>query len=114
MKHGLRNAIVGIGLIVAFVAYDMYLALDGVRGNTWSEVARHIAMTAPALPWTCGVLAGHCFHPRWRPRVRVLPLLALTLAVVVVGIACRHVGVAPPPWAPLVPGFVAGWLLWPV
>ncbi len=109
-----RNAIVGIALVVAFIAYDVYLGLDGVRGNTWSELARAGAGVTPAIAWAWGVLAGHFFHPTWKPRPRVGLLLWLTFVVVVVGIACKHGGVTLPFWAPLAPGFFAGWLLWPV
>lgn len=108
------SAIVGLGLIAAFIGYDVYLALDGVRGNTWSELARKFALASPVLPWACGVLCGHFFHPAVTIGIHVPVLIWLTFAVAVTGAALRRAGRPVPPWAPLVPGFCAGWLTWPV
>lgn len=112
------NAIVGIFLIIAFLGYDVHLALDGVPGNTWSEIARKFGTISTVLPFIWGILAGHFFHPDslrspFNPTSGFLLLLWVTLFVGLVGILCRSFWHSVPPWLPLVPGFVAGWLLWP-
>lgn len=113
------NVIVGIVLILAFLGYDIYLATDKVDGNTWSELARRIGMVTPFLPWVWGVLAGHFWHP-FRAYILFIPagnvalLIWLTWVLVVAGMILKQYGWNIPMWAPLIPGFFAGWLLWPV
>lgn len=107
------NAIVGLSLVAAFIGYDVYLATNHVKGDTWSEVARRFAKASTFLPWACGVLCGHFFHPEAGAGQHVGLLIWMTQAVVVAGMVCKRAGRPVPPWLPLVPGFVAGWLAWP-
>ncbi len=113
------NAIVGIVLILAFLGYDIYLATDKVDGNTWSEIARKIAGITPVLSWAWGVLAGHFFHPDiFKTHLgyvgNIAVLIWLTWTLVVTGLVLKQYGWNMPMWAPLVPGFFAGWFFWPV
>jgi hypothetical protein len=108
------NAIVGLSLIAAFIGYDVYLATDGVRGNTWSEIARKFAKASTFLPWACGVLCGHFFHPDAGAGRHVGVLVWLTFVVVIAGMVSKRAGRPVPPWVPLLPGCLAGCLLWAV
>lgn len=45
------------------VAVDVYLALDGVKGNTWSEGIWKITKRSRAITFAAGVVVGHLFWP---------------------------------------------------
>ena len=51
-------------VVWVLVFWDIYLALDGAPGNTWSEVTREASSSSPLLPWVLGGLLGHLFHHR--------------------------------------------------
>jgi hypothetical protein len=100
------------------VLWDVYLAADGPRGNTWSEVMREASIRNPVLPWLFGAFLAHLFHFRdgLRPALdqdaaRTL-MVVLTLGLVGIGFA----GLEVPGWvlaALVILGMVAGHLLWP-
>ena len=48
----------------ALLLWDLYLALDQVHGNTWSEVTRETSRAHPFVPWILGASVGHLFHHR--------------------------------------------------
>jgi hypothetical protein len=54
-----------LGLILTslLIGLDIYFAVDDVPGNTWSEIIRSWSKVTPIVPWVCGVLSGHLFHP---------------------------------------------------
>jgi hypothetical protein len=63
---------------------------------------------------------GHWFHPKddfqavlGQPRSIAL-LIWLTWVVFVLGLGFAGSGLPFPPWLPVLPGMIAGWLLWPV
>jgi hypothetical protein len=107
------NAVVGASLIAAFIAYDVFIAVSH-SGNTWSEIARRFAKASTFLPWACGVLCGHFFHPDAGAGHHVGVLVWLTVVVVVAGMVSKRAGRPVPPWVPLLPGCLAGCLLWAV
>lgn len=105
---------IGIATVVLIVA-DLALAADDVQGNTYSEILRSAARFTPVVPWLSGLVVGHWFHPfstaepRLAPPGNWLALLALTAVVAIIGLMAEV-----PPWVPVLPGAVAGALLWPV
>ena len=112
--------ILGVGFIAALIGLDIYLAVDGLPGNTWSEIIRTWAKATPVIPWACGVLTGHFFHPvdnlepvLARPG-NIAMLVWLTVTVALFGVAMSRAGNPVPPWAVVLPAAVAGALLWPV
>lgn len=112
--------ILGCTLIAVIVGLDIYLAVDGLPGNTWSEIIRTWAKASPVIPWACGVLAGHFFHPvdnlepvLARPG-NIAMLVWLTVAVALFGVALSRSGYPIPPWAVVLPAMAVGALLWPV
>jgi len=116
------GAAIAIGALIVsvLIGFDVYLALDGKAGNTWSEIVRDWSGETPIVPWICGVLTGHFFHPEsiaqpllGQPNSIAL-LIWLTVAVAIVGLVALRLGVYPEPWLPLLPAFIAGALLWPV
>jgi hypothetical protein len=50
-------------IFIVLVAWDVWLALDAVASNTWSEQMRIASGGKPVLPWLFGVILGHLFHP---------------------------------------------------
>jgi len=60
-------AIVGFILIGIIIGFDIYLAIDTIKGNTWSEMIRAFSFKSPFAPWVWGGLGGHFFH-QWVPK----------------------------------------------
>ncbi len=111
---------IGGGLLAIAIGLDVWLAVDRVPDNTWSELFRKGALATPVIPWACAVLMGHWFHPNddaqpvlGQPKPIAL-LIWLTWVVFVVGLGLTGSGIPVPPWIPVLPGMIAGWLLWPV
>ncbi len=108
--------LVAVGaIIVILIVWDIFLAVDGIGGNTWSELLRNAGLATPVVPWLGGVVMGHWFHPFEHaeplitPPGNALALVALTLLVVLVGFATNV-----PTWVPVPLGGAAGAVLWPV
>lgn len=109
-------------LFAIIIAVDVYFAfIDEFDNNTISNVLRDWAHSRFfVLTWTWGVLAGHLFLPRaggdgllgnpWS----ILTLLALTLALLLVGLFVHKIEFGAR-WqiALLLVGTAAGHLLWP-
>jgi hypothetical protein len=111
---------IGGGLLAVAIGLDIWLAVDAVPGNTWSELFRAGALATPVVPWACAVLMGHWFHPKddfkallGQPDSIAL-LVWLTWVLFVIGLALASSGLPISPWIPVLPGLIAGWLLWPV
>lgn len=58
------TCIVGTVLLIAAVGWDIYVALDDVPGNTFSEIVARIAHTHPTVIYIIQVLPGHFFLNR--------------------------------------------------
>jgi len=112
--------IIGLVWVAGLIGLDICLAVDGRAGNTWSEIIRTWARETPVVPWICGVLTGHFFHPDiWSTPIlgeasSIAFLIWGTVVVGMLGLICSRLGYPVAPWTPLVPAFVAGALLWPV
>ncbi len=111
-----RAVLIGIAVAtVVLIVIDIFLAVDDVAGNTWSELLRSAAKRTPVVPWLGGLVMGHWFHPYDRAEPWIDPpgnwmvTLLLTLLVAVLGFF-----VVVPPWVPVPMGAVLGALLWPV
>lgn len=51
---------------VALVSWDIYAAVNGVDGDTISQVIFKGAQEHPSMPFSFGVLMGHLFWPQRR------------------------------------------------
>lgn len=111
---------IGIALLAAFIGLDIYLAVDRLPGNTWSEILRQWAIVTPLIPWIYGILGGHFYHPvdgldPWiDPPGNIALLVWLTAVIGLIGVAFAKSGNPISPWTVVIPGFIAGALLWPV
>jgi hypothetical protein len=56
-----------VGLIVAVLVYDMWVATNGTPGDTISEVVLGASVRYPALPLLVGFVLGHLFWPQALP-----------------------------------------------
>jgi len=100
------------------VVWDVYLALDSVQGNTWSEVMREASTLKPLFPWLLGALLAHLFHfrddlkPIFDRDASSTLMVALTFGLGVIGIF----GVELTGWGMtllVVLGMVTALFLWP-
>lgn len=61
-----------IGILAAvtllLVAWDVYVALEPVPGDTISEVILEAARRRVVVPFLAGVLCGHLFWPQYVER----------------------------------------------
>lgn len=110
---------IGLSLLAALIGVDIYLAADNVKDNTWSEIIRAWSKHTPIIPWICGVLTGHFFHPTEAKAILGQPssvalLIWITAVVGIFGISFLRFNMPIPAWSVLIPAFIAGWLLWPV
>src|SRR5262245_44696520 len=111
-----------LGLIIAgaLIIIDIWLVLDRLPGNTWSELLRELSRDTLFIPWSLGVLIGHWFHPvdDLQPvagGASIWLLIGLTVILVVVGLILRFAAkFTPPAWPWALAGMVAGAALWPV
>lgn len=113
-------SIIGGVVVIFLIGFDIYLAADKVSGNTWSEILRTWAVVTPVIPWACGVLSGHFFHPieNLKPvlgtQSSITLLIWLTCVVGIIGLGLDRAGYPVPPWIVFLPALVVGSLLWPV
>lgn len=54
-------------LLVVVIVWDIWLAVDGTDGNTWSEVMRAASARTPVLPWCLSAVVAHLFL--WRRKL---------------------------------------------
>ena len=100
------------------VLWDIYLSIDAVCGNTWSEVMREASLRKPVLPWLLGAFLTHLFHfkddlqPVIDRDAAITVMVILTLGLGALGIT----GIELAGWCmslTVVLGMAAGLLLWP-
>jgi hypothetical protein len=112
----------GLALLGIFIGIDLYLAFDALKGNTWSEILRTWSKQTSVIPWVYGAIGGHLFHPFiddpkvffQQPR-GIFILLGITILLAVTeAVGSKFFPLPPPPWAVVMPAFLAGALLWPV
>lgn len=49
---------------VVLIVWDIYVAVNGVSGDTISEVVLSFAQKHPVIPFVFGVVMGHLFWPQ--------------------------------------------------
>jgi len=107
------------GVFWILVVWDVYLALDPIDGNTWSEVMREASTLNPLFPWLLGVLLAHLFHfrddlkPIFDRDAASTLMVAITIGLGVIGIY----GVELTGWSMtllVILGMVTALLFWPM
>jgi hypothetical protein len=58
--------IVGAG-VLAWVAWDIFVAANETPGDTISEVMLAAARRSPVIPFAVGFVMGHLFFPQGTP-----------------------------------------------
>lgn len=53
-----------IGVVVALILWDIFVAVEPEDGDTISEVVLGWARRSPAIPFAVGFLCGHLFWPQ--------------------------------------------------
>ncbi len=110
-----------VGFWVAVVIVEVFLSVNKEERESWSEFVRACAQKSTFFPWGWSVLAGHFFHPGFEHMKWGWLILAI-VSVVVIGIGLLvfflhrkyNKGFLLRTWIPLIPGWFAGALLWPV
>lgn len=100
-----------VATVAALIVYDVIAEVWGGPGATISETVRDYAGHAE-FPFAGGVICGHFWansDRNWRRVVTIPILLAMATALVVADVLGYRTGY---PWAYLLGGGVAGWLLW--
>lgn len=109
-------AVVMLAALAVLIGVDIWLATDGVTGNTFSELIAAASWRLSVIPVGVGVLAGHWFWPGRRLPGSSLGTAAGLLAV---GVGCLALNIWirqqgfelwPIVWA--APGLLAGRYLW--
>lgn len=112
-------AIVGFAIIAIIIGIDVYLAVDSVKGNTWSEMIRTLGFKTPFAPWVWGGLGGHFFH-QWIPKFpvenpgNIAILIWISALVMMIGHFCYTKGTYLPPMIVFFVAFFVWSTLWPV
>lgn len=125
--HASAKVIIRVGwwVVGVITALDVVLAFDGIPENTWSELMRQYGRTHLILPWLCGVLIGHLFHPKddlqplrnRDPREGSSFIALLSVLLLVVGIGAFFLNRCFPPYIMTIVailGIGAGNFLWPI
>lgn len=106
------------GVLWTLVVWDVYLSLDAIDGNTWSEIMRGASVRNPVFPWLFGAFLTHLFHFQddlksiFDQDASTTVMVVLTLVIGAIGIR----GVELTDWwvtFVFFLGMVAGLLLWP-
>ena len=111
---------VGLSLLAILIGLDIYLAVDGLKGNTWSEILRSWGRSNALAPWIWCGLAGHYWHwmEKSRPIIKnpgnIVTLVWLTLLVFIISTAATRAGLPVPAWVIAPIAFVVWGFLWPV
>lgn len=80
-----------IAVIAALIGWDIYVASNGVRGDTISEITLAFSRKVITLPLALGVVVGHLLWPTTKPRPGWMSA-SILVAVGVIGIVVDVVG----------------------
>ena len=114
------STVLGLIIVGILIGVDVWLAVDKLPGNTWSELLREFSQHTLFVPWSLGVLMGHWFHPiddleAVAGGASIWILIGATVVLVALGLVLRFVAkYTPPAWPWVLGGLVAGTLFWPV
>lgn len=113
------TAILIILTITVLIIIDIFLATDGRKDNTISEVIALWGSRAPVLPYGFGFLMGHFFWHRpgavfaLTEAQGALTATLIALILTVIGIWVRETGRSIHGLIPLLIGILCGHLFWP-
>jgi len=110
--------IIGCVILGVLIGLDIWFSVDDIKNNTWSEIIHSWATFTPIVPFVCGVLSGHFFHPNVKALLGQPNSIALLVwsacLISMVGFALYNHHITIPLWIVFQVGFVAGVFLWPV
>jgi hypothetical protein len=58
------TACIIVGVTIGLIGWDIYVASDGIAGDTISEIMLKVAKDHPIVPFALGVVIGHLFWPQ--------------------------------------------------
>ena len=108
-----------VGIVTAIIiGFDIWLASNGVPGDTISVVIHKWAILAPFIPYVWGVLTGHFFLPMHSPVFRE-PWASIVLGssgiiMILLGILLRYFAITAPPLFFVFVGICAGHYFFPL
>ncbi len=111
--------LIGLALVAIVIGIDVYLALDSVKNNTWSEIIREYGKKRLIIPWVLGGLGGHFFHLESIPKLpiefpgNISILVFISLLVLGLGGILPRYSLYIPPAITFFVGFIVWSLLWP-
>lgn len=112
----LATRIIVFSWAVVAIVWDVFLARDSVRGNTWTEQIRKLGRENASIPFILGALLGHFFFGPlfpYRPPSGFLWLLFSVGSVAGISAWVRHrKGPTLPAWTHATLGTLLGGFLW--
>ena len=103
-----------IALFVAFIGYDIFIAVEPTEGDTISAVTLEHSEKHPMIPMAAGILCGHLFWPanfsKSRKKKSLIAMLIGSGGIIVLDLLGCLSGV--PPIAMFLGGVVAGHFGW--
>lgn len=108
----------GLFLVAGLIGVDIWLMVDGIKGNTWSEMIRAAGKVTTFVPWMLAVLVGRWYHPvpDFGPlagKFSIPIFIVLSYIVVVVGDILRKKRMPIPSWVIVLLGVISGALFLP-
>ncbi len=110
--------IVVLVLVAVLIGVDIWLMVDHITGNTWSEMIREAGKVTTFVPWVLAILVGRWFHPvpDFGPLaggISVGILMILSYIIVVTGDILRKKRKPIPSWLTVLIGLISGALFVP-
>lgn len=108
----------GIGIsILVIIIVDIFLATDGIKGNTISEIIRNWSLHFSVVSYSVGVLCTHWFGLNARGPLFGQPSSAVflgwsALVITIAGFILSRFDISIHPMIPLFLGMIAGYFLW--
>ena len=117
----LFSIISAILVLLYILGSDVIFLMDGVEGNTYSELIRKAGGIITFIPWAWGGLGGHFFHAGWGQIIKSPSNIAimcwLSVVITILGWGLTKSGFVYSNWIPYASfllGSVAIGRLWPV
>lgn len=86
------HIILAIAIVAFIVGSDIVLAVDGIEGNTYSELLRTLSYRWPVIPAAGGAILGHWFLNMSTPRPPggLVMLLGFGLVITLADVFSSH------------------------
>jgi hypothetical protein len=100
---------------VITIVWDVFLALDKIDGNTWSEVIMVWSYKLPFIPILFGVLSAHFFFNRLEfLKMRAFPFWVTVVAILITIAIFQTIAIWINlyPFIPFVFGIIVGIIFW--